>query len=368
MAQKNINPVEVIFLAMTNGNNILKKFPAYYENLYHSNPKLLLENALENNFLIKKNEFEKSINKLKVIELKEILNESNLANSGKKTELIQRIINEVPKSKLTKLFPDEYYCLTENGELFINENDFAVIYHKHKNISHYLSLDEYYKLCLNRAPMNSLEIIINYLNKKADDEFSQENWENYKNIFSLLLNISKKIEYKATLCFLEINFLATLSKEVLPTKDELNDFKNIYSKQINIFNSFSTFYNRSETLKIILLAVDLGVWNIKKNYLKEVPKLENKEIISNITISIQLETIETDNNNYIGSSNNLIIEELSENIYPENDDHEVVNLKIAQEHVLKEFPNSTSPNSVFYGKLIIALIFWIVLVYFYMKF
>lgn len=55
-------------------------------------------------------------------------------------------------------------------------------------------------------------------------------------------------------------------------------------------------------------------------------------------------------------------------LYHSADDHETVNLRVPKEHILEQFPNSTTSNSKFYVKLAIALIVWIILVFIYMNF
>lgn len=73
---------------------------------------------------------EKSIELKKVPELRELLATRGLKVSGKKAELIQRLVDGVPKSELESMFPVRVYEITDSGKkalkyysiIFANEN------------------------------------------------------------------------------------------------------------------------------------------------------------------------------------------------------------------------------------------------------
>ena len=76
--------------------------------------------------LLKEGYFEPSklndkLSTLKVVELKEILKKHNLTYSGKKDDLINKIIKEIPTAEIN-ISKEEYYSLSEKGKDFINEN------------------------------------------------------------------------------------------------------------------------------------------------------------------------------------------------------------------------------------------------------
>lgn len=79
---------------------------------------------------LKIGDVEKSIELKKVPELKELLAARGLKVSGKKAELIQRLIDNIPKSELEVMFPIRVYEITQLGEealkyysiIFANEN------------------------------------------------------------------------------------------------------------------------------------------------------------------------------------------------------------------------------------------------------
>ena len=76
-----------------------------------------------------------SLNSLKVDELKHILAGRNLPLTGKKADLVERIINEIPEEELS--IPD--YCpkyeLTELGKIELDDNGYVPYMHKHPHLT-----------------------------------------------------------------------------------------------------------------------------------------------------------------------------------------------------------------------------------------
>ena len=68
----------------------------------------------------------------KVNELKTILRENELKVSGKKEDLIKRIINNISQEKLETYINSTFYKLSEKGIDFLNEHDDYVRLHKNK--------------------------------------------------------------------------------------------------------------------------------------------------------------------------------------------------------------------------------------------
>ncbi|HFU4459283.1 TPA: SAP domain-containing protein [Streptococcus suis] len=108
--------------------NIDVKFPSYFEYDYKLNP-YKHRSMLIDLGLLSYQKSSSSLQKLKVSQLKEMLQKHNMPTSGKKDTLIQRIIenfdeleNEIPES----------LCLTEEGQKVIDENELLIRAHKDK--------------------------------------------------------------------------------------------------------------------------------------------------------------------------------------------------------------------------------------------
>lgn len=102
------------------------KFPSYFEYDYKINPQKH-RNMLINLGLLSYQKSYSSLQKLKVPQLKDILQKHNLTISGKKDVLIQRIMENF--NELEKDIP-ESLCLTEKGQEVIDENELLIRAHK----------------------------------------------------------------------------------------------------------------------------------------------------------------------------------------------------------------------------------------------
>ncbi|MCE7786050.1 SAP domain-containing protein [Staphylococcus xylosus] len=105
-----------------------------------------IEKLIKTNILIKDNTLEICINKLKVPELKKILKSSNLKISGNKTQLINRIINNIDNINVDALELPLVYTATEKGEELLKETNYIpyFIYSTYESITSSLYSYELY--------------------------------------------------------------------------------------------------------------------------------------------------------------------------------------------------------------------------------
>lgn len=77
---------------------------------------------------------EAMLSTLKVGDIKEILKSNDLPVTGKKQELIDRILNSVPQEKLAELVSnDGVYSISDLGKKYIADNDICIQVHTHQN-------------------------------------------------------------------------------------------------------------------------------------------------------------------------------------------------------------------------------------------
>lgn len=86
---------------------------------------------LEKRGFIRKNSPRDSVSKLTVPQLKQILSDMNLSTSGKKADLVQRVLGNVPDAALSKYVTETKYVLTELGQRELAENSYVPYMHKH---------------------------------------------------------------------------------------------------------------------------------------------------------------------------------------------------------------------------------------------
>lgn len=91
--------------------------------------------SLEERGFIQWNSCEESLGKMKPQELKQILSDAGLPTTGKKAELIDRILNELPEEKI--IIPDSLhkYELTALGRAELDENGYVPYMHNHKHLT-----------------------------------------------------------------------------------------------------------------------------------------------------------------------------------------------------------------------------------------
>lgn len=87
--------------------------------------------------------FEKALESLKLAELKEIAEDKGVGTSGKKADIIKRIIQAGDIGYLQRQFPATF-SISEKGKSFLAEHDECIQIHKHKTML--IGWDEYCKV------------------------------------------------------------------------------------------------------------------------------------------------------------------------------------------------------------------------------
>lgn len=94
-----------------------------------------IKKLLDNNYIFITNKPEISLNYLKVTELKDILRENNLKLSGKKEDLIDRLINSLDDSSLSNLDLPQVYKATSLGKNILEETEYINHFYPHHSIT-----------------------------------------------------------------------------------------------------------------------------------------------------------------------------------------------------------------------------------------
>lgn len=124
------------------GSPIYSQYPVYFERECGvTNPQAFHKSLIKNGYLTPAS-YKDMFSNFKIAELKHILDDFNLKKSGKKEDLIERIINEIAEEKLTNYVPKEpCYSLSVKGNDFLNcYLDYVEL---HKNSTWMVSIEEY---------------------------------------------------------------------------------------------------------------------------------------------------------------------------------------------------------------------------------
>lgn len=122
-------PGEVILLDWAENKTINRKPPQYFHYNYGINAEISIEKLLENNFLRHSTPYE-SLNSLKVNELKTILKDNSLKVSGKKSELINRIKENISEKSVKEYIKEPSLIITDRGKRVFEEYYYIVPAHK----------------------------------------------------------------------------------------------------------------------------------------------------------------------------------------------------------------------------------------------
>ena len=151
--------------------------PAYYsESAFGRNTGPALRRLLDGGFLAK-GDLQRSIRQKTVPDLKVILSERGLKVSGKKDELVQRLMDNLPSQELQELFPVGVYEITPAGERALAE--YTIIF---ENEDYQLGFS-YYRLIQEKSkhPTSSDEsILFRLINEDIQECYRTGNRSKYQ--------------------------------------------------------------------------------------------------------------------------------------------------------------------------------------------
>lgn len=143
-----------------------------------SNVQVILDSLMERGFL-KIGDLRSVLDRETVVSIKEILKTRAIKTTGKKVELIQRTLDEVPEEELNRLFPNRTYCLTELGKIALKEEEYIPYIHEHSIEG--LDIWSLNRLVYAEPHMKYRDKIWNYLNQQSIKHFSEHNFGLYRN-------------------------------------------------------------------------------------------------------------------------------------------------------------------------------------------
>lgn len=116
-----------------NASPILPKYPQYFSTSDYNvgNPKWVHQDLVRKGLLVPSAP-EEILNSLTVAELKDLLSAHSLSSTGRKADLIQRIIDSVNIDELAVFKKEKCYSLSDTGRQFLADNYDYVLFHKHR--------------------------------------------------------------------------------------------------------------------------------------------------------------------------------------------------------------------------------------------
>jgi hypothetical protein len=277
----------------------------------------ILNNLFDRNF-IQIGTLESSINLETASSIKEQLKKQNLKVSGKKEELVKRLLNEVSIDVLSGIFTKHPYELTETGKQAISKEEYVLYIHKN-NIED-LNIWTMNKMMNEKPYYPYRDKIWGYLNSRLIKHFQDFNFGFYRNcrlhMFNFLMEEKKYIDAidKLTeVIYFDLNGLSNnfnikyldiisqnffpyetstlkiasgIIKNLIECKDKLNlsdnDLFKILIQQKNFSNIPLSIFTIEDSAGIAILEINNNQEDLKKIY--DNAEIRFKEKYKNVKI------------------------------------------------------------------------------------
>jgi DNA-binding PadR family transcriptional regulator len=271
--------IEAIFLERTNGHEVGEGFQGFYEYRYNTDPQKLLKSCIDKD-LIEVAGVEKNMRFVKVADLKELLRLKSLKVSGKKEELINRLIENVSRNELEKHFSKKYYALTEKGSKYVSENEYAVFYHKYQNLSDEVTLKGFENAVMSSDDKPYYNIAIELLTKALVKRRKEKDWGLFRNVYLNMAGIhewfdqddlfiiksimvcvidlsglSNNNTYTPDFIFLAPGVINPLSDKIKKCEISDESIRGIIVDNIDALDLPKSFFSRDELIEMIMLAL-----------------------------------------------------------------------------------------------------------------
>lgn len=127
-----ITQQEIYAIYKLNGQNDTYQLPLMKWNLmFHEKPDDLYQNVIDKGLMTIEEQNNHSLQSQTVTKLKELLKAQSLSTSGKKDELIQRILQNFQPEELADYQPTKVYELTPNGKETIDQENYVPLVGDH---------------------------------------------------------------------------------------------------------------------------------------------------------------------------------------------------------------------------------------------
>lgn len=132
-SKQGLYPHEILMLSYAHTYKLSEnKFQGFWYYLYSvTDPQSVLVSLHEREFLAV-GDLRAAIERLKVSDLKEELQAVGAKTTGKKAELVDRLMEVGDTQTLEQKYPDRYFALTEKGQRELDENEYVTYLHRLK--------------------------------------------------------------------------------------------------------------------------------------------------------------------------------------------------------------------------------------------
>lgn len=127
---QNIKPTDIMFLEYINGLTERNTFITEWRYYWGVDEQKTISKLISLGYLTLKKDIKKNLELQTIPQLKIILKNHQLAVSGNKKALIEKILDNIKIDELEEMFPKKIYTVTPEGEQLINDNYLWVLNRK----------------------------------------------------------------------------------------------------------------------------------------------------------------------------------------------------------------------------------------------
>lgn len=231
---KDIIGTDVLILHYINKNSRASELNQnFWKEKYYNDNEKSLQRLLEGGYIEYREDFFTSLNKLKVDELKNILQLEDLKTTGRKADLIERIINTASLSSYQEYIKKER-VITSKGSEIVNSTDFVYLLHDY-NIGYPCDV---YNCYLSNKELNKVDLVIKFIESKCVFEKEIYDYSSNHFLYGQLAEIlikynakDKALYYLLKACF---EYLSSYTLEY--STDTLKRFKE-HVKRIDFYTN-----------------------------------------------------------------------------------------------------------------------------------
>lgn len=224
---------------------------------------------------------EEAMNTATLSTLKNIAKQNGLKVSGKKIDIIQRILSAVDENSLNILFPDKPYFLTELGQCVIDKENYMKYIHNQRDQN--INIWNFSEMAHEFPSLPYTEILQRYYSQQAENHLQQKQYGLYRNCIFHIAELDMENEYfdNALIHFFEVTYYDLSGLSNFSDSDRLNaDASQLFSYEYSFAKIAPGILSRIVHCKEKL--------NISEGELKE----KMIAALSGIELSFQIFTLE----------------------------------------------------------------------------
>jgi len=299
-----LSPVDILMLDYVEYGAINDKssFAGFWYYRYESNPQNILNKLINLKLIYKALDIERNLKNTTLPELKLLLKENGLRVSGKKNDLIQRILDNIQFDVLKDTYPEQYYALSPEAKKILSRNEHIPYAHKHINWG--LGITEIHNLKKSYPNLKESDLMWMYFEKESLLSARKGDWGLFRNHkhhqAELLIEEDKyrdSLSFIFQVCFLDLSGLqngfkkeylfiyekgffpyrqsiATLTKHhielIAKIKDTINisdvELKSLYVDSVGDLNLPFHLFTLDETFQILKYELENNLDHLENIY------------------------------------------------------------------------------------------------------